>query len=593
MARSVSGRRLVAAFVWLHWRQLVNAVQARRRGLGAKIGAWAQVAVQVLLALAFLGLALGVSAGLALAGFSLSDAGTDPQGPLVALRFVLPLVVVMTLALAALRAGVSGTVGLERLLLLPLSGRVLHRLASVTYLADPWLLAMLPGLLILALFLVRLGAAAGAVALAAGLLFLLATGALASALAQGVRLLLRDRRRAEAVIALALLGFIAVSVAPGLMMALGRAKEEPAAPAEAPADAAPEAGAEGREAPPGEDAGSTAAPPARQSAALDALAERYPWPLQAVPSEAYVRALARATGGAPAAALPSLAALALVCAGAWTLSRLLWQRLATSPVAGGRRGRMRLPGWRGDGGGARAVAGAFVRVSLRTVQGKLALIAPAIAVAALSVMAEAGDESVAAWLAGPGLLVLAGFMALTVNQNALLNMMSADRSGLTLELLSPLTSGRLLRGRALGGAFLTAVSFAPALLACLLVTEGLPPWMPAASVLGLVAVYALFFPIAAWLSLLFPKASDLGKLGSEGKPQPAAALLGFVGIGAVLAVAGGVAVAGALVAGPAGALATEALLALVALALFPLLLSWTAAGLETRREAVYLAVRGS
>lgn len=597
----MSGRRLVAAFVRLHWRQLVNALQGRRRGLGAKIGAWAQVVVQALLVLVFLSLALGVSAALAFAGHSLTDGGTGTDGPLLALRVALFLVVVLTLVLAALRAGVTGVQGLERLLLLPLSARTLHRLAAIPFVADPWLLAMLPGLLILAAFLLRRGAPAGAVALAAGLLFLLAAGALASAVGHAVRLLLRDRRRAETVLAIALVGLILLSLAPGLLEGIRDARRSPEPPPAPQAEAGTGEQTEvPEEAEPRPEGAGRTAEPTRRRADLGALANRFPWPLQAVPSEAYVRAVERATHGAPAAALPSLAALALVLGSAWTLSLRLWQRLATSPSIGGRRDRPRVSAAPGViaagagsvGGASRAVAEAFTRGSLRTVQGKLALITPPIAIGALSVMGKAAEGPFAGWMQGPALLIAAGFMALTVNQNALLNMLGVDRSGLALELLSPLTGRQILLGRALGGAMLTAASFVPALAAHLLVSGGSPPALVAAALLGLVAAYSLFFPLAAWLSLLFAKAADLGKVGQEGKPQPIAVVLGLLGVGVVLAVAGMAGFAGSLAAGPAGALAAEALFAAVALLLFPLLLAWTAAGLEMRREAVYLAVRG-
>jgi hypothetical protein len=58
-----------------------------------------------------------------------------------------------------------------------------------------------------------------------------------------------------------------------------------------------------------------------------------------------------------------------------------------------------------------------------------------------------------------------------------------------------------------------------------------------------------------------------------------------------LALPAGAGFAGQLAGGAAGALAAEALFAASALALFPPLLARTAAALELRREAIYLAMR--
>ena len=132
-----------------------------------------------------------------------------------------------------------------------------------------------------------------------------------------------------------------------------------------------------------------------------------------------------------------------------------------------------------------------------------------------------GDCRSLADLAGDKLAVVA-FLSLTTGQNVLLNQFGVDRSGLALELLLPLTARQLLLGRALGCALLTAASFLPALVAVVLAGGGRSPLWLAAVVLGLAGAYAVFFLVAAWLSLLFPKPANLAKLSQEGKPRPAA-----------------------------------------------------------------------
>lgn len=107
---------------------------------------------------------------------------------------------------------------------------------------------------------------------------------------------------------------------------------------------------------------------------------------------------------------------------------------------------------------------------------------------------------------------------------------------------------------------------------------------------ALAGACAVFFLVAAWLSLLFPKPANLAKLSQEGKPRPAAVLLGFLGLLATLALPAGAGFAGLLVGGTV-ALAAEALFAAGALALFPPLLARTAAAFQLRRDAIYLAMR--
>jgi hypothetical protein len=254
-----------------------------------------------------------------------------------------------------------------------------------------------------------------------------------------------------------------------------------------------------------------------------------------------------------------------------------------------------LPAWRRRGRidpGLLAVAGAFARGSLRTVQGKVTVVVPALAGAALAVIGEAQGGPLGPWVAhGPALLAVVAFLSLTTGQNVLLNQFGVDRSGLALELLLPLTARQLLLGRALGCALLTAASFLPALVAVVLAGGGRSPLWLAAVVLGLAGAFAVFFLVAAWLSLLFPKPANLAKLSQEGKPRPAAVLLGFLGLLVTLALPAGAGFAGLLAGGAAGALAAEALFAAGALALFPPLLARTAAALELRRDAIYLAMR--
>jgi hypothetical protein len=399
---------------------------------------------------------------------------------------------------------------------------------------------------------------------------------LSAALAHAVRLLFRDRRRAELVVLVVLLVLMAVSIVPGLVASRGaRSSSEPST---AESGQAPEAAEE----------------PAAGGPAPLAVAGRFPWLLQPLPSEAAVRAIARATGGAPIAALSSLGVLALVSAAGWELSRRAWERLLGSPAAGGRRGAARLPVWRRVRWvepGPLAVAEAFARSVLRTVQGRVALMVPAVSAAMLSVLARTPEIPLAPWLLGPLLLLFVVFVGLSSNQSVLLNQFGVDRGGLARQLLLPLDGRQLVAGHALGCAVLTAMAFAPALVLVALFGGDRSAVWAAATLLASVAAFALSLPFVTWVSLTFPKAADLGKLGREGKPPPAAALVGILGLGLVMVPPAGAALAGSLAAGEAGVVAAEAVLAALALSVLRPLLGWTASLLERRRETLYLALR--
>jgi hypothetical protein len=518
--------------------------------------------------------------GGAVAGLALSAGGEAAELALALLRIGLASFAVLALVVAAIRGGHGGAQGLERLLLLPVSRRALHRLAAASFLAAPWLMVLVPCMVALAAASAGRGVAAALVTLAAGLLYLAAVGALCAALAHAVRLLFRDRRRAELVVVVVLLVLMAVSIVPGLLAGYG-ARESPE-PVVAEQGRAPEAAAEPAEEP-------AAGDPARL-----AVAGRFPWLLQPLPSEAAVRAIARATGGAPLAAFASLAVLVLVSAAGWELSRRAWERLLGSPAAGGRRGAARLPVWRRVRWvepGPLAVAEAFARSVLRTVQGRVALMVPAVIAAALSVLGRTPEIPLAPWLLGPLLLLFVVFVGLSSNQSVLLNQFGVDRGGLTRQLLLPLDGRQLVAGHALGCAVLTAMAFAPALVLVALFGGDRSAVWAAATLLASVAAFALSLPFVTWVSLTFPKAADLGKLGSEGKPPPAAALVGILGLGLVMVPPAGAALAGSLAAGEGGVVAAEAVLAALALSVLRPLLGWTASLLERRREALYLALR--
>src|SRR5688572_10212014 len=79
----VAGRvrllQLLAAWSWLRWRALINALTGKRRSEGRKISAWLGLVLTIVLGLVSLAWAVGLSVGAWFAGRSI--AGGDVGGP--------------------------------------------------------------------------------------------------------------------------------------------------------------------------------------------------------------------------------------------------------------------------------------------------------------------------------------------------------------------------------------------------------------------------------------------------------------------------------------------------------------------------------
>jgi hypothetical protein len=203
----------------------------------------------------------------------------------------------------------------------------------------------------------------------------------------------------------------------------------------------------------------------------------------------------------------------------------------TSPAAAARQLPLLSPA-------VSAVAMAQMRTALRTVRGRLVVLAPAPLVVVFGVLARRMPEEVpggAALGEGPLLLGAAAVFGLYAMNAFTMNQFGADRSGLTLQLLAPLSDAQLVRGKAVGCGIVFAVAVLLALVSSLLVAPGGSPLDWISVLLGSVAAYALLTPFAAFLSALLPVASDLTKTGTGGNPHGLALLAGTV-LALVLAV---------------------------------------------------------
>jgi hypothetical protein len=587
------GGGLLRAFVWLRWRALANSLARRRRSSANRLMAWAEVAGQVLLwgMAASGGLALGAAA--VIVPWALQEGRETGlrAGTLFALRGGLAVFTLTILVIPAFRGLSGGSFGRTRLLLLPIRGRVLHALELAAHLADPWLLLVIPGLLAVGLATTVVAGLGGLVVLAAGALLALALAALAAAASFGIELLLRNRRRAEALAVVFLVLWIVVAMVPGMLQSREEARER-AEPEQRASEPAP--GSEETAGGPRDGAG-----PDR---ALE-VASRFPWFLQVLPSESYTRAVFLAATGRPGSALVPLAALALTTFALYALSHAVWRRLLAEPaVSGGRTGLRELPRpprLPGLSPGAAVVAWAQLRGLFRTMAGRLGLVITPVVTLFMMLTLRVQLPALPAGRGGllgalPGLPVLLAFgavgMGLLAVQAFAVNQFAVDGPGFSLGRLAPLDRRDLVVGKAAAGGLLAAANI---LLATGVVVSLEPvalPFWPAVLLTG-ASTYLLLAPFHAWLSMVLPKAVDLSRLGKASQPNQLAALIGIVlaVLGMVPAlVVGGVAflLTGSVAAVTAALAVWTAVAALAA----RFLLGAAARVLAGREEAIYLAI---
>lgn len=493
-------RSLIATFVWLRWRLLINSLRGgRRQDVMDRLSRVASLLAPILL-MGFFGLAamvlagLGFAAGILVAGEG-ADAGTV-RAVLLAVRLMLFVVTAVLVMLPLGRSLQGGFPGTERLLLLPIPRGLLHFIDVAAGLFDPWLAFLLPGLLALVLGVLVSGRAVSAAILLAAGLALLATLACLSGLATFfMQWVLRDRRRGEAAALIFTVLIIAVSMIPSfLMRKTGTGREV-----------------------------HIALPSGVWGTFL--------------PSELFARVLrAGVEGRAGMAALGVGALLAEGAALFWISSRV-HARLLTTTAASTRGGkgigllRERTgPGWVPPA--AAAVARAQVTTALRTLRGRMAVFLNAPLLLALGFMMHhisgvlEGHNPVGFVVDGPSLFGMGVMLSLLSLQPILMNQFASDRSGLTLQLLSPVSERDLLMGKAWGGLRLIAMSNGLCLAAAWVASPSAAPllWLCAAAA-GAATIF-LAAPVAAFFSVLFPRRADLTKMGSAGNAHPMSALLG-------------------------------------------------------------------
>ena len=374
-----------------------------------------------------------------------------------------------------------------------MSLRQLHALELASSFADPWLLVAVPALLVLGLVTAILRPA-GAIPMLLAVPLLLATlAALTTAASFAAQILLRDRRRAELASLLLIVGWMAFSILPAT---LGSRHAERRAPAAAESPAAPEALGHSSGAP---SQPATAAGAAERDERLARVAETIPvWAL-AAPSEAFAlrprRRLGRRSGpGVARDRRPGRASWRSSTASPWCSGGGSSPTPTPPPAsAAPPAGRFRRYGFRGSGRRPPRSPGRRSGAPGGRFRGRLALAIPALTLLILTFVfrrPEVREHLFGLAAGGPVLVLVAIFLALVGQQAVVLNQFAVDGAGLSLEFLGPLSDRDLLRGKAAGGAILTACSLVPALLAAAVLGGGSSPWLWPAALLVCLGSYA-------------------------------------------------------------------------------------------------------
>ena len=608
---------------------MVGGLSARRRSGWRLASAWAEVGGAVFLWVGSLGGALALSIAALFAARALAAGGTGRAVVLIAARVLLGVASAGFLLFPAMRGARTGPGGRIRLQLLPISRRSLHRLEVASCLADPWLILVSPALLVLgsALALGLFGPVSdrpggGAVALVAGLVLCAALVALSAAASLGVELLFRSRRRAEMTALVVSVVLIVVSMVPAVInrqderasrsardreprpeQSLPAGPREPSWPA-APRERGPATGS--RISPQAGETGSAAAE-------LEHLMMPSPWTM-ALPSEAYVRALAMATSGRWGPGWSAVVVLIVEALALFGLSGVFWRRLTGGTASSsGRRGparAVRVPELPLVAPPVAALAWAQIKTALRTLPGRMALVSPLVMGLVFVFLigsdwrftlgGAAGPGQVAAvGSAGPaGAIDLAGAvlaaavcaLGLLATQPLSVNQLAADGAGLVVAFQAPIQGGELVRGKALGLGLLAVMTTVPGSLLVVVLRPGALPLWPAVLLVAASAA-CLVAPVFTALSAVFPKAVDLNRMGRSSQPHQLAGFLALLTTG--LAFLPGLALAAGVYAwsrSPLAVVVAEAAWLAVTLAVARVGLALAGRLVDDRREDVYLAL---
>ncbi|HUF47678.1 MAG TPA: hypothetical protein VMM93_07665 [Vicinamibacterales bacterium] len=514
--------RNLRAFVWLRWRLLANSLRGgRKRDRLEEISRVLSMALPILL----VAMAFGSLVGLVILGFAggrALAAGTAPVPvTLLVLRGGLFVLILLLVGFSVTSPVQGSLTRYTRLLLLPISRRMLHGIEVAASLADPWIAFLAPGLLMFAVGLAVGGRSFAAVwAALAALAFLAVLATLAACVGFLVAWLLRDRRRSEWFALIFVVGMSSIGFLPMYFAEQSAAERREARRSGAP----------------------------RSSTSVADIERAIPAWTVAVPSELFGRAVRAGLNGDGRTAGLAVAGLATEAMLLFAVSSTVHARLIGSTTVNtrrrqgaARRGTVRtVPGL---SVAASAVALAQARTMFRSVRGRLVVFmsGPLLAVMVflfrrfedIDIFQRLGEYGYVLAAAGSAMAVLSA-------QPITMNLFGSDRAGLTLQLLSPVSDADLARGKIVGVGLVLLLAMALSLAAAVVVAPGGPVGLWLAGQLGAMSVYLILAPAAVWLSALFPVASDLNRTGSAGNPHGLAGLSSVVILAVGLAMTAGV-----------------------------------------------------
>jgi hypothetical protein len=557
--------RLSWLFVRLRWRLFINHLKGAAQRDGLERASRAGALIAPALAIAGLGCAAALSGALGLAGGWIAGGRAEtPAGSMVALRIVLVSMGLLVMLISVFSTTQSGLTAHPRLRLLPIPRPVLHRIDLVAGgLVDGAIVTLAPGLILFAIGLAASGRpAASLVAATASIALLILLAALRSVVSLSIGRVLQRRRAAEVLTLISVVTLSLVSAVPVFFHDVLRKDS---------------------------------------TLSLGDLIGSLPGWMGLAPPELYATAIERALAGNITAALGALVLLAGEGAALFAVSSRLHRRMLDSPIAGGgRRRRDRrvgsLPRLPFLSPATSAVAFVQVRTALRSVRGRLVVLFPGAIVALLYTLSRRmpGEIPAGSFLASSTDAVLAfglafslyALLAFTMNQFA------ADRAGLTLQFLAPISDTEMIRGKAVGCGLLFAAQAGMCAVSLGAVTAAIPPLSSVTVALAGLISYLVMAPAAAAVSALLPVRSDLSKTGTGGNPH------GFALFGGTLAIALLTAIEWRVLslgddADPWRALAAAGIVAAAAGAANALVLSKLGTIVARRRENLVLVVHAS
>ena len=497
--------RVLKAFAWMRWRVLMNSLErSGARDMVERFSIAIEQLGPIMAALVMIPSAILLAGAGAYGGWSLAQGNPRPL-PFEALRFLLlaacGLAIVGPLMLPA-----GDRTNVVRLLLLPISRRVLYAAQAATTLTDPWVLLLVPAVAAVPLGLLFGGAwGAAIVATVGGIILVLVVVGLSLLASSLIHVIVRNRRRGELLMLIFILVLPLIGIFPMIWAGGDRQTR-----------------------------GGRRAQRDRETRAWVAAVERRVLPL--VPSEMYVRSTRAAAGGRMGETLRQAGALTAAAALLHASGFFVFGRMLDSPGSSTRRkatrARARASKIPGVASGTSAVAVNQIRLALRTPRGRSILLSPLVVFVMFSALMWRGGAGVEFGFVflenGISLAIFGSFVSLLAILPFAMNQFAVDRAGLTLAFLSPLDDRELLHGKAIGNAVVAGVPALFCVAAAALIFRGASVAVWLSLLLGLMATYSLMAPVAAVLSAVFPRSVDLNSIGNGSNAHGAAGFLGFL-----------------------------------------------------------------